>query len=152
MSLKDFAKVQYVKTIDTSEVIKIGSFKDISNGELAHIRLLFYIKGLLSGTEKFRTKVYSDAGFTQLLYTSSWSDFSTASVGNWLGWIRSDFARENINKNLTYYVSCELTGYTRNADTFYIGVARDWPWPIYDNSENLFYNHPYAMQLFTYKT
>lgn len=157
MAFKDFANVQYIKTIDTGEAPRMGTFQVAVNGELQYMRVKPYIKGTLSGTEKIRLKIYSDSAFSSLLYTSSWSNIydvldedGSAVTGDWIGWIRVDFNRENINKNMAYYVVAELTGYTRNADDFYIGLAHDFPFPIYDNGESLFYNHPLAFEIFTY--
>lgn len=157
MGFLDFAETQYIKTIDTGEQPRMGTFKVTQNSELKYMRVKPYIQGTLVGTEKIRLKIYSDTTFTSLLYTSSWSNLyevvdenGDVATGDWLGIIRIDFNRENLNKNITYYVVAELTGYTRNADTFYIGLSYDFPFPIYDNGQSLYYNHPIAFEIFTY--
>lgn len=156
MAFKDFASTQYCKTIDTGELVRLGSFQETTNGFLAHIRAMLVIRGVtnLAGTEKIRLKIFSDVGFSSLLYTSEWSNLSDITglgSADWIGWIRCDFNKHPINKNLVYYVAAELTGYTRNADIFWCGLNYDFPFPVYDNSENLFYDHPLAMQIFSYK-
>lgn len=157
MAFKDFADVQYIKTVDTGESPRLGSLTAASNGELAHIRVKLYINGTLNGSEQIRLKVYSDSAFQSLLYTSKWSNINqvidengNAVTGDWIGWIRIDFNRENVNNKFPYYIEAEFANYTRNFDTFYLGLAHDFPFPIYDNGEPLFYNHPLAMELFTY--
>jgi hypothetical protein len=147
MSIYDFAKQQYFKTFNTGEINTMGAFKVSENGELKYIRSLFYIHGVLTGTEKIRLKICTDSNYSNVLYTSGWS---TLLQSNYYGWIRFDFARENLNKTCTYYVYAEIADYTRNADSFYICQAYDYPWPVYDNSEGSFYNHPLAMQIFCY--
>lgn len=155
MAFKDFAETQYIKTIDTGESPRLGSFQVLENGELKHVRVKLFIKGNFSGNEQIRLKVYSEPTFQSLLYTSNWSNINqvvdengNTVTGNWLGWIRIDFNEENINKNMTYYLEAEFANYTRNSDTYYLGLAHDFPFPIYDNNEPLFYNHPLAFELF----
>ena len=157
MSFTDFAETQYIKSIDTSETPRMGSFKVATSGELKYMRVKLYVNGTLGGSEQIRLNICGDAACTSALITSDWSDISdivdedgVATTGNWLGWVRIDFSRENINKNITYYVSAEFNNYTRNAETFWLGLSYDFPYSIYDNSESLFYNHPLAMEIFTY--
>lgn len=155
MSFLDFAKTQYIKTVDTGEEIRMGSFKDARNEELKHFRLSIYIQGTaLITTEQVRVNIYSENTYTAKMFCSNWSNISDienlqGDVG-WIGWIRIDFNRENINKNLTYYPTIELNNYTRDAQDFYIGFCHDFPFPIYDNLEDLFYKHPLQMQIFGY--
>ncbi len=153
MAFKDFADTQYVKTIDTGEAPEMGTFQPAKNAELAHVRVLIYIQDVtaLGGSEQIQCKIYSDPNFAALQYTSSLTSLSgITNIGttNWLGFIRIDFNRENLNKNITYYPRVNLTNYTRSANAFFIGLSRDYPFPIYDNSQNFFYRHPLAMQWF----
>lgn len=157
MAYKDFSETIYIKTVDTSENVKVGGLKLDTSGELGHIRVLMYIAGILAGSEQIRINICSDAACTKTIYTSDWSDIAditdengATTTGNWLGWIRTDFNKENLNSAITYYAQVELQNYTRNADTFYIGLAYDFPLPIYDNSEDFFLDHPIAMQIFTW--
>jgi hypothetical protein len=147
MSIKDFAKNLYMKTFDTNETNLMGSFKALKNGELKYVRALLYVHGALAGTEKVRIKIYSDSLYENLLYVSDWSPLQDT---EWLGWLRFDFHRENINKNIEYWIAAEITGYTRNADLMYVAQSFDFPWPVYENGEDYFYNHPLAFQLFMY--
>jgi hypothetical protein len=147
MSFLQFSETQYIKTFDTGEIIRMGSFTDtIKDGEFGHIRVLLYVNGTLAGTEKIRINVYSDYGFQNKIFSSDWSDVP---YNDWIGYIRCDFDRQNINKNNTYYLGAELDGYSRSG-TNYIGLSYDFPYPIYDNSEDIFYDHSIAFQLFMY--
>lgn len=153
MSFVDFSKVQYIKTTDTSEEIRIGSFKTVNSLELKYIRLTIVIKGLTNILGEIAIKIFSDPGYTSLLYISDYSDLSDIEIINtsndqWIGWIRIDFNRENINNKLTYYPTIVTRNYTRTANDYYIGFAYDFPYPIYDNGESKFYRHPLQMQIF----
>jgi hypothetical protein len=151
MSVKNFSKVQYVKSVDTGELIRCGGFQVADIGEFGYIRVLIYIHGMLGGTEIMRTRVYLDNLHTKLLYTSDWTvPLSTATPGSWYGWISTEYSGENINPNITYYLEVEFSNYTRNTETFYIGVVRDFPYPIYKITPTplKFYQHPLAMQIF----
>lgn len=157
MAFKDFASVQYVKTVDTSESPRMGSFSLASSGELGHIRTVLYINGTMSGTEQFRIRVCGDSACSSALATSDWMDLAditdengNIATGDWVGFVTADFNRENLNKDITYYTAIDFNNYTRNTETFYIGVCHDFPYPIADNSEDLFYNHPLVMAIFTH--
>ena len=151
MAFKNFSEYLYIKTFDNDERARFGSFQTQDNMELGHIRTVAYINGTLAGTEKMRLKVYSDLGFNNLMFISDWSNFSDLEkIKDYLFYLRFDFDRQNINKNNKYHVACEIANYNRNGDIFYIGIAHDFPHPVYDNSENLFYNHPLVMQIFGY--
>ena len=153
MSFEQFADLQYVKTIDISEEPRMGSFNVVNDLELQYIRVLLFISGSTVGNERIRLKIYGDMGSNNILYTSNWSNINDISGLStyWLGYIRVDFNRENINKDTDYYVRAELDNYTRNGDTFFIGLCHDFPFPIYDNGQDLFYEHPLAMQIFGYQ-
>jgi len=153
MSLYNFSNVQYVKSIDTGELIRCGSFKVSQNAELAYVRPLIYVQGILGGNERLRARFYSDENHSasKLLFTSKWTPkLSTAFSEWWLGFIAIEFGGENLNPNIPYYVEIELDGYTRNGEVFYIGVCRDFPYPIYKitPTPQRFYQHPQALQIF----
>lgn len=152
MAFLDFAKDQYIKTMDTGELIRMGSFKVAKSMEIKYARVTIFIDGQLQANEQIRINVYSDPTTTSLMYSSSWrslSDITNVSE-RWLGWLRLDFDRQNWNKNYTYYLAIEAQNYTAILGTYTIGFAYDFPFPIYDNSQSLFYNHPLQCQLFGY--
>lgn len=158
MAFLDFSEEQYVKTFETGELIRMGSFSTVEDGELAHMRALMYIRGTLAGSEQFRMSVYSCHQYKGLIAQSSWVDLSgitdengSTITGNFLGMIRVDFNRENINKNNTYYVLAELQNYTENFPTFEIGLSYDFPSPRYATGETIFYNTNLAFEIFTYR-
>ena len=153
MSFLQFPDKKYVKTIDTSEIVRLGSINIVDNIELQYIRPSIFIYGALGGIEQIRVNLYGDENHLNKIFSSSWRNLSEISMSTnyWLGWIRCDFARQNINKNITYYLSVELNNYTRNGETFWIGLNRDYPTPTYDNSEDLWDGHPLAFQIFGYK-
>lgn len=158
MAFKDFPANQYVKTFETNELVRMGSFQTNENGELKYIRALMYIRGNLAGNEQFRIRLFPTNLYETSIATSSWMSLSNivdenniALLGNFVGMIRCDFNRENINKNNTYYVQAELQNYTANYPTFEIGLAYDFPGPRYAIGETKFYKANLAFEIFTYR-
>jgi hypothetical protein len=153
MAFLDFSDNQYIKFADTGEDIRMGGFSTVNNMELKHIRTTIYIDGAIPTTERMKIEIHGHIGVQSLLYTSDWANLADiANVSDrWLGWIRIDFNREPINKDVTYYPKIVLDNYTAIAGSFRIGFAYDFPFPVYDNSQDLFYNHPIAMQIFGYE-
>lgn len=158
MSFEQFADLQYVKTFDDGEQVRMGEFQVQNNAELGNIRVLLYINEALNlaGTEQLQMKIYSDPSFQSLIYTSSLANLAditnlpTLAAKGWLGWLRMDFNRENLNKNIKYYPTITISNYTR-AGSFYCGVAHDFPFPVYENGETEFFKHPIAMQIFDFR-
>ena len=157
MAFKQFPRDRFVKIFATDEIVRVGSFSNVS-GELAHIRSEIYIKGTLGGNEKMRLKVYSDARYTALFATSEWFDLikiededGNVVGGDYIGDVRFDFNRQNINPNITYYVAAEIVDYTENYDSFFVAISRDYINSVYSVAGNKYSNHPFKMQIFTYK-
>lgn len=122
----------YIKTWDSDEVVKLGAVEVEDHTNLLYLRIMLYKHGAHGGTEQVRAKIYSDADYTKLMYTSAWSDLADIeglTASPWWGWFRLTFARQALNKEATYYVALETQNYTRNADTFYLSHSLDWPVP-----------------------
>lgn len=159
MSFQQFAGTQTCKSCDTSEIIQMGGCKPRVNLELVYIRasILIYKQANLAGSEQFRTKVYSDSGYTSLLYTSSWMSINSTSISglasthSWIGIMRSDFSsRPQMSAQLYYYIGLEFQNYTRNANTFWIGTCRDFPYPTYSTAQ-VAYLCNYKFEVFGYQ-
>jgi len=150
MAFLQFPKVLLTKIFDTAEEVNLGSFKATDSQELEHIRVIIFRNGTAGGSETFTLKVYSSSDLTSAVATSDVVTYST--VTNNLSWVRFDFNRENINKEITYFATLTPASYTRNADTFYFGVPFDFPDPIYGTfSGTNFTDHGIAMQIFGFK-
>lgn len=153
MAYGQFAKIKVVNVFDSDEDILLGSFKPAHNSELKHIRSEILIHGNLSSSERFRIKIGLTDDSTAAYATSDWvlaSAFDDSSASkDWIGWVRFDFNRENINKNETYNVWLEIDNYTRNADTFYAGVIFDYPFPTYAD-DSAHENSTWGFQWFSY--
>lgn len=159
MSIKDFSEDKYIKTFDNDEEIRMGAFMLAENksGPLRFIRTLLYIQDYasLAGNEQLTMKLYTSIEYENVYATSSVSRIADISITsdvskpNWIGYLLFTFDRENLNAKFNYYPTITISNYTRNADSFYLGVGYDYPDPIYDNSGTFFYNHPIAMQIFT---
>lgn len=155
MAFSPFSRKQFIKELDTGEAPKLGKFKDTRNQELSSIRIDIYIQGVtsLAGNEQIRLKIFADPDHNVLLYTSDWANLSDIEgIGsitqNYRGQIRIDFNKENINKNIFYYVGAETNNYTRNGETFWIGLAHDFPFPRYATGASNFFQTNLAIELF----
>jgi len=155
MSIQYFPATQFFYVFQANEEAVIGSFTDKTT-ELYYMQLSCFISEVTSiGTDRMRIKIYSDANKNNLLYTSSWSDFSSITdIGstNWRGLIRVDFNRENINSELTYYWAVQMDNYTPTA-TYEIGFGSAWPWPRYGTSPaaSTFQDFPADVGIFGYE-
>jgi hypothetical protein len=160
MSIYNFSEDKYIKTFDSGEEIRMGSFSlaSGSQGPLGNIRVFLYIQGFrsLAGSESLVLKIYTSTNYENALITSDTVlindiSFDTSDVAKtgWLGYLRFDFNDEQLNANLTYYPTITIANYTPNADSFYVGLAYDYPDPVYDNGGAFFYDQSIAMQIFT---
>ena len=136
MAVLQFSERQYCKTFNTDETIYMGGIKPAVSGELFYIRVRLYIdkSADLGGSERLRLNVCSDKDVSKVMYTSSWTNFSDISNNtgtNWWGWLRITFNYEILNKNIWYYLSAEINNYTRNGDTHFCGLCRDFDNPVY---------------------
>lgn len=129
MSYKQFPALNKIKVLDSAIQEKIGAFIVPTKTDLKHIILHIYIKGTLAGNENVRMKLFSSDRFETPTAISSWiklSDIPDLNGGNWIGYIRFDFAGVPIGASLSTHMQLELTGYTRNADTHYIAVNLEY--------------------------
>ncbi len=121
-----------VRVVESNETLSVGTLDLARDLELKAIRVLLYVHGTaLAGTERVRAKLYADSSRTLLLHTGEWSELSDAVglAGNWWGWFTLYFSRPNLAQSNVYYLSLEVDGYTRNANTYYLGFSLNWPIP-----------------------
>lgn len=132
MGYKDFPETLMLKVAETGEEVECGGFHVGYHQELKYLLAAVYIQGAASGSEEFRANIYADSAYSKQLYQSDWSALSDISNlgANWIGRLRFTFDRKHLNKNLIYYVAVESQNYTRNLDTFYVGLVLDWPLPV----------------------
>ena len=155
MSAFPFIPAQaYVKTFDTGEVVQCGGILVSNPTDLATVRLLLYYHGTPGGSENLRAKIYTDAGYTQLLANSDWS--SLAAISNpstdWWGWFSLNFSTTlPLGTDSQYYVAIETQNYTRGAsDVFYLAASYDWPVPQNTNVSAAGH-YALAMQVYGYR-
>lgn len=153
MAFKDFSEYKYVKTFDSNEEIRMGGFQVVTSGFLKYVRVMLVMSEVASlvGTETLTMKVYADQNLTSLLYTSGVVSISDIDydplLHSWVGFVRFDFTNKPINKNYFYYPTVTIANFTPAMD-FWIGLNYDWPDPVYDNGNTLFYQQAIAMQIF----
>jgi hypothetical protein len=115
-----------IKTLDTSEAYCFCSFSTADYFmEIAEARIHIYKHGALAGNEQIRVKIYRDSGLTDLLDTSAWVSLSErAAKGTYdINWLAIPFNLKVLASGTTYHAVIETQNYTRNADTFYIGLV-----------------------------
>lgn len=158
MSIEQFPDNFHIKTFDNGEEVKMGGLTTDDNGLLGSINTRVYVlaHASLGGSETLTMKLYPNSQYDSdtVLATSTAFDLSDISYGanpNWYGTIRLDFTNFHINKNSTYYASLTVANYTRTADTFYIGVAYDWPQPRHERNKFAWFAQPSVMEVFLNK-
>lgn len=153
ITLPDEAYARILKS--TGEETPVGGYIHSESTELKWAVIWLIKEGTSPLTEKLRLKVYAKEDFTHLLFSSDWASVSDISGFNdndhWHGRLRFDFNRDHIIFGETYYVAVETQNYTRNADTFYLGLLLDWKEYVYatdaDNISSgkiLFYGYRHA--------
>lgn len=134
MGFLDFPNKLLFKTIDTTEIVKLGKFRTSVDTRVRYMRLYFFLKGTSITTERFKIKVVNEYGDTNFIYQSNYSyltDIPNVST-NWLGWLRFTFSDEFFDSDIDYFLELHSDSYTRNGDTEYIGVSLDSPRTIND--------------------
>lgn len=157
MSFSSINSGYLVRTIDTSEILRMGSATVLTSGNLGHIRIGLFIfnQAARSGSEQVRVKVYSDSGYSSLLYTSSWVSLNVTTIPllnsthSWIGMIRADFSKQPLNNQLVKYIAIELQNYTYVLGTFWIGAFKDYPYPTY-SAATYSNSSCYKFEIFTY--
>lgn len=135
MATSNFPDNLQVLVVDSSELY-LGSIDVAANQEWGHILLHMLKFGPHVGDEQFRLNVYNNEARENKLFSSDTLDVSgviSLEAGSWLGKMRFDFNRQNLNIAATYYITIEPITYTRTADTFYFSAVLDWPLPINTN-------------------
>src|SRR3990167_9130273 len=136
MAFEDLADEQFVSVFDSSGLLRMGSVNLLLNEEAGFWSAKVFIKNSIQNivTERIRLHIYSDAKYRNIIYSSNWRnlvDIETLDpLKDWIGWVRLDFNKENLNKDITYYIACEIDNYVY-AEPFYIGLMYDFPVPVY---------------------
>lgn len=139
MSFNQFARDQYIRVIETNETATMGAYKLTNPIELDQVLLWLNIEGTPGGSESLQIHVYGSADTDTPLYSSEAQNLSDVAfsfdpdLGNWLGVVPFVFNRETLGAQ-TYYLSVELTNYTRDADNYYIGYVFDNPEAVYSRN------------------
>jgi hypothetical protein len=131
MAFSPFPGKGYYRILESNEEAKGGYFTLTDSMDLKHIVPQIFIHGTMSGSEQVRMKIYGANGASATSTPIAVSAYAPlADIGNytsnWLGDIFLDFSGEPLKSGVSYYMSLQIANYTRNADTFYIGVNLDW--------------------------
>lgn len=151
MAITNFPTPLAFKVLETSTTEELGTVQAGEDFELAYMRVLLYIAGTYGGSETLTAHLYSEND--TLLYSSSAVTLSqiTGIGADWLGWLRFDFSRENIKSGTTFKLKMTSTNYTRNGDTYYLGIGFDWSDPALTNSANDGINYGIYAPMYGYK-
>jgi hypothetical protein len=130
-----FPGTQYFRILDnafSSGEVKGGYFNLSAATDIENMMLTIFIRGSLGGSEQIRARIYGNSESIVPICNSSWASLSGIGSysGNWIGNVYVDFANQPLNPNIDYYVGIQAQNYTRNLDTFYIGVNLDWVDPV----------------------
>lgn len=114
-----------IKTLDTSETYEVCKFTVGESQELKHARIMIYKHGTAGGSETMTMRIYGAAGSIGLVDTSSAASLASAGASGTytLNWFRFDFNRKPLLAGLSYYAVLSTANYTRNSDTYYLGVV-----------------------------
>ena len=138
MAFIQFAKTQMLQILDTSEKQDLGGFQPATNGELKHVTVSLCKIGALTSSMTVKLGLHLSTDFTsqfafsdELLVTAIEAAETNITTDTWRAIVRFDFSSINLNKNQLYIFSLQTTNYTRIADTNYLAVVRDEPFPVY---------------------
>lgn len=132
MSFGALSNRLFFRTVDTAELVHLGTFSTTNDMQLKYARIMIFKKGVTVSAQRFRINILPVVGVGMAVATSDWFDLAdiTTLTANWVGFFRFDFNNEFLEANCDYYGQFETDGYTRVADTDYIGLSLDWPNPI----------------------
>lgn len=137
MAFTQFSQVGYFRVLESDTTTKLVIF-DLQDGtELKHVMLTVFIRGLIASPFDMRLKIYGKDIIETAEITSQWATISMTTLSsdpaytqNWYGNFYLDFGGEPLNPNSLYYMACETSGYTRNANSFYVAINFDWDSPV----------------------
>ena len=133
MSVANFPDTQYFVVLTASGGYQhpIGSFTVTTETELNAIQLYLTKVGTATGTERFRVNLYGNSESVSPIDTSDWVGVSElenhVNASDWYGYITFDFNRVGLNTDAQYYLTVECENYASPGDSYYWGVALDWP-------------------------
>jgi len=140
MSFTQFPKQQYFRILSTDTITRLGYFNLSAGTEFKHMMVTIFVKGTIASPFQLRMNVYGNNDQDTPIFSSSWADISMATLAiddvgtqytqNWIGNIYLDFMGQPLNPNINYFMSSETLGYTRNFDTYYMGLNLDWYSPV----------------------
>lgn len=152
MAFLDFPNQLQVKVLDseTNDAAQLGSFTVSDRTELNNIRLCLVKHGTAGGSEVLRIKLALSNDVTRSVIVSDDVALSDVSASDYfVGWVKFDFERQNLDPNLTYYAFLEYENYVRDEETFYIAYSFDDVFAV--NDFNASDDFGAAMQILGYK-
>lgn len=139
MAFLPFPETLYTRVLETDENAAMGDYTLADDLELTQIVLRINKQGTALGTESFKIQIFGDTDQTTPVFESTSvtvndinTDISAVLSDNFLADVPFDFSNSNMNAGAKYFLSLKATGYTRNADTFYIGYVMDAVEPVLD--------------------
>lgn len=135
MAFTQFPREQYFRILETGENARLGYFNLQDGTEIKHMMITIFIRGTIAAPFNLRVNIYGNDTLIDPIFTSDWAVISSSTLdptptNNWLGNIYLDFAGYPLNPNINYYMTAESDDYTRNGETFYLGINLDWYSPV----------------------
>lgn len=130
----------YVKALETGVTERLCKFVPDIDMELSHIVLTFLKNGTAVGSESMTLKIFSSWNYDKPVLASSSARLLSATEAenseSWVGRLRFDFDRINLEAGVSYYLAISTSNYTRTP-TFYLGAVLDWPDQIYEQGQSV---------------
>lgn len=131
MSVLQLPNLVSVLCLETGEAkASLGAFRVASHFELDHIQLTMLKFGPVAGTPSFRLRLYPTADLVAPIWVPfgfrALSELADPMPDYWTGLVRFDMGGFPLNKNLTYYLAVETSGYTASSSA-YVGFRLDTP-------------------------
>lgn len=150
MSFSQYADEQDFVVLG-SDKVPVGAINLSEDIEIKHVLITFFKTGTLVGSEQIRLNLHSSERYDSPFARSEWASISDISnlAASWLGWLRLDFDRIDLDKDEVIYAEIETQNYTRVGDTFWMGIGLEGS-PLI-NGITPADGAPAALQIFGYK-
>lgn len=130
------ARVRSRVVENDADIVTLATYKAPQDNILQSIYMYFFIKGVSSVTNEIVTmRLHTSDNLGRVFASSTPIRMSTMFEGttNFKGRVRFDFPNVPINTNTTYTITIATTNYTRNGNTFYFTVDKDFPFTTNSN-------------------
>ena len=130
MGFGQFPQDQYLIIVTDDQPTQAGSLVPGSDIELGHITCRLFKLGAHSGSETLQLHIYGNEDLSTPIASSAEvavSEIDSLTSSNWIGRVRFDFNREQLDSDNTYYFGIQVNNYTYSEGSYYWAWSLDWP-------------------------